>query len=38
VKYVYGGDAIWAIVVSGLSFLVAALLVNKVKDVDDRSL
>jgi len=38
VKYVYGGDAIWAIVVSGLSFLIAALLVNKVKDVDDRSM
>lgn len=34
VKYMYGGNSIWAIVVSGLSFLIAAMLVNKVKDVD----
>jgi maltose/moltooligosaccharide transporter len=37
VKYIYGGNSIWAIVVSGVSFLVAALLVNKVKDVDEIS-
>ena len=35
VKYLYGGNPIWAIVVSGLSFLVAAALVGKVKDVDE---
>ncbi len=35
VKYFYGGDAIYALIVSGISFLIAALLVFKVKDVDD---
>jgi len=35
VKYVYGGDPIYALVVSGVSFLIAAMLVSKVKDVDD---
>ncbi len=35
VKYVYGGNPIFAIVVSGVSFLVAAALVSRVKDVDD---
>jgi len=34
VKYVYGGNPIWAIMVSGLSFLVAAMLVSKVTDED----
>ena len=35
VKYVYGGQAIFAIVLSGVSFLVAAIMVGKVDDVDD---
>ncbi|MEL0457379.1 MFS transporter [Flavobacteriaceae bacterium SZ-1-7] len=35
VKYAYGNQAIFALVLSGVSFLVAAALVNKVKDVDD---
>jgi maltose/moltooligosaccharide transporter len=35
VKYLYGGDAIYAIITSGVSFLIAAVLVYKVKDVDD---
>ncbi len=35
VKYVYGGDPIYALVVSGVSFLIAAMLVSKVKDEDD---
>ncbi|MDH5399942.1 MAG: MFS transporter [Cyclobacteriaceae bacterium] len=35
VKYLYGGDPVYAIVTSGVSFLIAALLVNKVQDVDD---
>ena len=35
VKYFYGGDAIYALVVSGISFLIAAALVVRVKDVDD---
>jgi len=35
VKYVYGGNPIFALVVSGVSFLIAALLVVWVKDVDD---
>lgn len=35
VKYFYGGDAIYALVMSGVSFLIAALLVVRVKDVDD---
>ncbi len=30
VKYVYGGDPIYALVVSGVSFLIAAMLVSKV--------
>jgi len=32
VKYVYGDHAIYAIVMSGISFLIAAFLVIKVKD------
>lgn len=35
VKYVYGDQAIFALVMSGISFLIAAALVFKVKDVDD---
>ncbi|WP_370479961.1 MFS transporter [Tamlana flava] len=35
VKYAYSNQAIFALVLSGVSFLVAAALVNKVKDVDD---
>jgi maltose/moltooligosaccharide transporter len=38
VKYVYGDHAIYAIVMSGLSFIIAAFLVLKVKDnVDSKS-
>jgi maltose/moltooligosaccharide transporter len=36
VKYLYGGNPIFALVVSGISLLIAALLVIKVKDVDDK--
>lgn len=35
IKYVYGDQAIFALVMSGVSFLIAAALVSKVKDVDD---
>ncbi|MEZ7516443.1 MFS transporter [Flavobacterium frigidarium] len=35
VKYLYNDDAIFALVTSGVSFLIAAVLVAKVKDVDD---
>ncbi len=35
VKYAYGDQAIFALVISGVSFLIAAALVSKVKDVDD---
>ena len=35
VKYAYSNQAIFAIVISGISFLTAAALVYKVKDVDD---
>ncbi|WP_178983255.1 MFS transporter [Winogradskyella helgolandensis] len=35
VKYAYGNQAIFALMMSGLSFLIAAALVSKVKDVDD---
>jgi maltose/moltooligosaccharide transporter len=36
VKYVYGGNAIFAILMSGVSFILAAWLVNRVKDVDEK--
>jgi len=36
VKYFYGGNAIWALVVSGISFLIAAISVIRVNDVDDK--
>ncbi|RYJ53571.1 MFS transporter [Flavobacterium petrolei] len=35
VKYIYNDNAIFALVTSGVSFLIAAILVVKVKDVDD---
>jgi len=35
VKYVYGGNPIFALVISGVSLLIAAMLVVRVKDVDD---
>jgi maltose/moltooligosaccharide transporter len=35
VKYAYGNQAIFALIMSGVSFLIAASLVFKVKDVDD---
>ena len=35
VKYVYNDNAIFALVTSGVSFLIAAILVVKVQDVDD---
>jgi maltose/moltooligosaccharide transporter len=35
VKYVYNDHAIYAIVMSGISFLIAAFLVIKVKDKVD---
>ena len=35
VMYFYGGDPSFALVTSGVSFLIAAMLVSKVKDVDD---
>jgi maltose/moltooligosaccharide transporter len=35
VKYFYNGNAIYALVVSGVSFLIAAMLVARVNDVDD---
>jgi len=35
VKYVYNGNPVYALVISGISFLIAAALVAKVKDEDD---
>jgi maltose/moltooligosaccharide transporter len=35
VKYAYGNQAIFALMISGVSFLIAAALVYKVKDADD---
>lgn len=35
VKYAYGNQAIFALMMSGVSFIIAASLVYKVKDVDD---
>ncbi|MFV8343431.1 MFS transporter [Flavobacterium sp. XS2P39] len=35
VKYLYNDNAIFALVTSGISFLIAAVLVAKVQDVDD---
>ncbi|AXT53543.1 MFS transporter [Aquimarina sp. BL5] len=38
VKYFYGGNPIYALVISGISFIIAALLVVRVKDADDKTL
>lgn len=35
VKYFYGGNPVYALVVSGVSLLIAAVLMVRVKDVDD---
>jgi maltose/moltooligosaccharide transporter len=35
VKYLYNDQPIFALVVSGVSFIIAALLVNRVTDIDD---
>ncbi|MFP9114115.1 MFS transporter [Flavobacterium sp. RHBU_3] len=35
VKYVYGGNPIYAIIASGVSFIIAALFVTRVKDTDE---
>ena len=35
VRYAYNNEAIFALMISGVSFLIAAALVYKVKDVDD---
>lgn len=35
VKYFYGGNPIYALLISGISLLIAAILVVRVKDVDD---
>ena len=35
VKYLYSNQAIFALVLSGISMLIAAFLVIRVKDVDD---
>lgn len=35
VKYLYGDNPIYAVVISGVSLLIAAMLVSRVKDVDD---
>ena len=38
VKYVYDGNPIFALVISGVSLLIAAMLVVRVKDVDDEAI
>ncbi|MUP46169.1 MFS transporter [Gramella sp. BOM4] len=35
VKYLYGGDPIYALVTSGVSFLIAAILTLRIHDVDE---
>ena len=35
VKYIYGGNPIYALIISGVSLIIAAALVSKVDDVDD---
>ncbi|MEO1029771.1 MAG: MFS transporter [Bacteroidota bacterium] len=37
VKYLYNDKPIFALVLSGVSFIIAALLVSRVKDVDDEA-
>ena len=36
VKYLYNDQPIFALVMSGVSFVIAALLVNRVTDIDDK--
>lgn len=36
VKYLYNDQAIFALVTSGVSLIIAAMLVNKVRDVDEK--
>ena len=38
VEYLYDGHPIYALVTSGVSFLIAALLVARVEDIDDKGL
>lgn len=38
VKYLYGNRPIFALVLSGVSFIIAALLVSRVNDVDDTAI
>ena len=35
IKYLYGGNPIFALIASGISFIIAAILVSKVTDVDE---
>ena len=37
VRFVYGGNPVFAIVASGVSFLIAAILVTRVTDVDEQT-
>ena len=37
VKYVYGGNPVFALVASGISFLIAAVMVSRVIDVDEKN-
>ena len=37
IKYAYGNQAIFALVLSGFSFLIAALMVRRVQDIDDNT-
>lgn len=37
VKYVYGGNPVFALVASGVSFLIAAVMVSRVIDVDEKN-
>lgn len=36
VKYIYGGNPVFALVASGVSFIIAAMLVSRVNDVDEK--
>ncbi len=36
VKYIYNNNPVYALVVSGVSFLIAALFVTRVKDIDEQ--
>lgn len=37
VKYLYNDNPVWALVTSGISFILAAFLVNRVDDVDEQT-